>query len=681
MSKLIDKLEIQKTLDIFLPDQLIELRAVGKPTLSGYFKSAQLAAEQVAKYPTTTWYMVMNEINDSCYSREQRDVIIQNPQATTSDNDITYRNWILIDADPNRPSGTSASDEEKQFALETTRKIYMYLKNIGFTEPVVADSGNGYHLLYKIQLDNDEEHKTLIKNFLEALNMYFGDDKVGIDKSVHNASRITKLYGVWTSKGSDTPERSHRKSKLLKIPDDINPTSKVLMQKIADLIPQPEPPSYRNNYNGNAKHSDKFDIKSFIAKHGIAVKQETVWQGNYMYILEHCLFNHEHRDKDAAIIQFPNGALKYKCLHNSCFDKEWQDVRQMFEPDYAKKKYDSTRTNSNFNSSELKTENNGMKQYYQLHEISNIDRSQIVSIPTGIKVLDSKIIGFNKKEVTVISGGNGSGKTTIIGQFILNNINNGFKCTLFSGEMTKERIKTWLHLQAAGRQHTKRSQYGENVYFTPKYIGEKIDNWTKDKLFIHNNLVGLKFSNLLKTVEETVKNEKTDIVYIDNLMAIDISEVNGDKYDKQTNVILEIVRIAKEFDIHIVFVCHPRKSTGFLRKSDISGTADLTNAVDNVIMCHRVNRDFISTSADFFDKILIAEFLQKGYTNCIEMMKNRDLGYQDELIGLYFEPESKRMLNERFENINYGWQDNLQEEQWITININDSIDDVFKEAF
>ena len=31
---------------------------------------------------------------------------------------------------------------------------------------------------------------------------------------------------------------------------------------------------------------------------------------------------------------------------------------------------------------------------------------------------------------------------------------------------------------------------------------------------------------------------------------------------------------------------------GFLRKDDISGTADLTNAVDNVFIVHRVNNDF-----------------------------------------------------------------------------------------
>ena len=245
----IDILELQKTLDIFLHDQLIELRAVGKVTQSGYFKSSKLAAEQVTKYPNITWYFVMNEINDGCYSREQRDVIVQNPKSTTGDGDITYRNWLLIDSDPERVSGTSASDEEKRFAFDTIGKVYSYLKSIGFAEPVFADSGNGYHLLYKIQLDNNDEYKDLIKTFLSSLDMMFSDDRVKIDTAVFNASRITKLYGTYATKGANTPERPHRKSCLLNVPNEIKPTSKSLIQKVADLIPKPETPTYKNTYS------------------------------------------------------------------------------------------------------------------------------------------------------------------------------------------------------------------------------------------------------------------------------------------------------------------------------------------------------------------------------------------------------------------------------------------------
>ena len=45
-----------------------------------------------------------------------------------------------------------------------------------------------------------------------------------------------------------------------------------------------------------------------------------------------------------------------------------------------------------------------------------------------------------------------------------------------------------------------------------------------------------------------------------------------------------------------------------------------------------------------------------NFSNVIEIMKNRDLGHQDEMIGLYFEVESKRLLNNQYENKVFGWE-------------------------
>ena len=47
----------------------------------------------------------------------------------------------------------------------------------------------------------------------------------------------------------------------------------------------------------------------------------------------------------------------------------------------------------------------------------------------------------------------------------------------------------------------------------------------------------------------------------------------------------------------------------------------------------------------------------KNFTNFIEVCKNRDLGVEDHILGLYFEKESKRLLNEPYDNYNYDWQD------------------------
>ena len=99
---------------------------------------------------------------------------------------------------------------------------------------------------------------------------------------------------------------------------------------------------------------------------------------------------------------------------------------------------------------------------------------------------------------------------------------------------------------------------------------------------------------------------------------------------------------------------------GFLRKDDISGTADIANAADNVLIVHRVNNDFRSRTKEFFKWGDDAEMYR--YSNVIEVCKNRDLGVQDAFAGTYFEECSKRFLNAAGEVKHYGWEP--EKEEW-----------------
>lgn len=107
-------------------------------------------------------------------------------------------------------------------------------------------------------------------------------------------------------------------------------------------------------------------------------------------------------------------------------------------------------------------------------------------------------------------------------------------------------------------------------------------------------------------------------------------------------------------NVVIHFITHPRMTMMFLRKNDISGTADITNAADNVFLAHRCNTDFkkgIKEHLGIRDDNLLLR-----YDNVIEVCKNRDLGISDEFIGMYFEKETKRFLNTVTESKNYRWE-------------------------
>lgn len=649
---------IRATFDIFKPDGVIEVRAMSGYTFSGYFRDREKLISELARHDDKTWYFVMNEINEGCYSREQNERILSKKGLkTTGDNEITAIKWILIDADPERATGVSSTDAEKAKALETIKRVYKYLRQEGFSDPVVCDSGNGYHLLYSVDMMVEDAEYT--KKFLQAIDMLFSDADVKIDTAVFNPSRITKVYGTIARKGANTKERPHRASGFVYIPEEIRTNSIHLLKKVIKIIPEPPKPVYRND------RVETFDIDKFIADNGIHVSRETVSGGIRKIVLEECPFDHSHKSPDSAIFVMQNGAIAFKCFHNSCSDKRWRDVRQLFDPTCYERKQEQNRTYQLPPRPEKKPETaqDETPHFLRMQDIEIIDRSKIVSIKTGIDALDKKLIGMNKGELSIWSGGNGSGKSTFLSQLALETISRGFNVAMFSGELTSNRAKSWLQLQAAGRAHTKLSDNGVS-YYVPREKADAIDEWAADKLWIYNNQYGIKVNSVIDDFVRHIEQHQTDVVIIDNLMSLDLSEIRGEKYDRQTTLVLTLSEFAKKYNVHIHFVCHPRKPVGFLRKSDISGTADLTNAADNVFMMHRVNQDFLRLGGEFLGQSEIKKY--EDYTNVIEIMKNRDLGVSDEFVGVYYEPESKRMLNFRQENKRFGWDgEGVEYPEWV----------------
>ena len=88
--------------------------------------------------------------------------------------------------------------------------MYVYLREHGWPEPVAADSGNGAHLLYAVDLPNDAESLELVRGVLEGLSFKFSDGAVGVDTATSNAARIWKLYGTTARKGDSTYETAPR---------------------------------------------------------------------------------------------------------------------------------------------------------------------------------------------------------------------------------------------------------------------------------------------------------------------------------------------------------------------------------------------------------------------------------------------------------------------------------------
>lgn len=642
-------------------EELVEVRIVDnayKRTYSGYFTDVNTLLNEIRKYDNCNIYFTLNAINPACYDREQHDRIVTKPKSTTSDNDIVGRDWILIDIDTKKPSDTNSTDEEKEMAKEVVNNVFKFLRDEGFEKPVVCDSGNGFHLLYKIAMKNSNENTTICKEFLQVLDMLFSNPNVEIDCTTHNASRVCKLYGTFSRKGSNTKKRPQRESKILRIPDEIKITPNEYFAKVAAMLPKPEQPSKSNYYS-----NEKFDLEAFLNKHHIAVRNIVRTSSFTKYILDECPFNSSHRAPDSAIFEMSNGGLGFKCLHSSCSQYTWKDFRLKFEPDaYDHKEYQRHEHKMQYYSQQKKEpfvpkkeDSTKGKKWLAMTDVQYVDMSKLVAIPTGYKELDKKIIGLLMGDVTVLSGLSGSGKTSWIDCVVLNAVQRGYKVGIWSGELQDFRFQSWIDQISAGKNYVCKKEGYENYYYAPKNIANQINKWLEGKLFLYNNNYGSKWQQLFADIKTLVENEGTQLIVLDNLMALQIDSYDGDKYTQQTRFINDLKEYAKAKNIHVILVCHPRKEGGFLRKESISGTADLTNLADSVFIIHRIGKDFEQRAGEFFGKDKVLPYLK--YNSVIEVCKNRSMGVIDLLVGMYYEVESRRLKNEISENIVYGWQE------------------------
>lgn len=671
---------IRQWYDVFKNNnELVEIRILdpnSKKSYSGYFTDVETILREIRPYENCNIYFTLNVINDACYSREQHDRISTRPKSTTSDNEILARKWCLIDIDCEKPADTNSSDEEKELAKEVVNNVYKFLRDEGFEQPVICDSANGFHLLYKMAMKSTTENTETMKNFLKVLDMYFSTEKVKIDTSTFNPSRICKLYGVISRKGSNTKERPQRESKILRVPKDIKATQNEYFEKVASYLPKPEKRDRTNFYGTNA-----FDLDAFLQEHNIAVRNIVTTSEYTKYVLEHCPFNEAHTAPDSAVFKMRDGSFGFRCLHNSCQQYTFKDFRKFYDPDAYEHEYkEPHRTFSPYRREpkqeakpQEKREDKG-NVWQTLAEIEDEDRSKIVSIPSGILQYDKECCGFDKPSLNIWSGNNGSAKSTLLNQLALNAVNKGFKVAIYSGELRGKKIKRWLILQAAGKSRNMKSQYNDYDYYTPNSIKDIIVDWLGDKLYNYNTKYSHNIETVCAEVEKLVKEHSIDMLIMDNLSCLDIDELDGSINEQQKSAIKLLLRLTNELEIATHVVIHPKKSEGYLRKNDVSGAKTLTDLADCVFFVHRWNQDTQNAAKEFMSSITFNDLVNSGTTNIVEVIKHREFGEAEgHIYKLYYEPESRRLKNSIAENVLYGWEQEPVQASFFSGEVTDSM--------
>lgn len=321
---------ITNTLDTLMtPGDVVEVRILRTPkgTVSGYYNDYNKLATDVGKYiGKYDIYFTMNPAKDELLAR-CKNRLAEYAKQTTTDNDIKELRHILIDIDPVRASGISSTNAEKMAAKQIIKEIVKDFNAEGFPKPVLADSGNGYHLLLPIKLENNAENVAVIKEFLATLDFLYSNKQAQVDVTTYNPSRIIKLYGTTACKGDNTPDRPHRASKLLKVPEETRIVTTKQLKAINKKKPKVDTATSKKTKTTKSK---AIDVEAFIDKHGLDLAFQSPFdKGATKYILNTCPWNSDHTNRSAYIIQFENGAVSAGCHHNSCSGENWKTLRTL----------------------------------------------------------------------------------------------------------------------------------------------------------------------------------------------------------------------------------------------------------------------------------------------------------------------------------------------------------------
>ncbi len=221
---------------LFRPGDVFEVRAPAvrasltsnfTATVSGYFQFEALDAAVAAiaeldeSRRAPAIYSSLNPVDPRLLARSKNRLTFK-ARSTTSDADIIERRWILVDVDPVRPSGVSASDAEVELARDRFQLVRAWLSRLGWPDPLVSHSGNGFHGIYPANLTPDDD--SLVRSLLGTLSAMYSDDRVCVDRTTYNPARVVKVAGTLARKGdhfegTDTIEaRPHRRARLLEVP-------------------------------------------------------------------------------------------------------------------------------------------------------------------------------------------------------------------------------------------------------------------------------------------------------------------------------------------------------------------------------------------------------------------------------------------------------------------------------
>ena len=286
------------------------------------------------------------------------------------------------------------------------------------------------------------------------------------------------------------------------------------------------------------------------------------------------------------------------------------------------------------------------ERFKKLSEVQRKDLTQVPMMSSGLSGLDAVIGGFYFGQLIILTGERGKGKSTLGSQFIAEAINQNHVSMCYSCEMPDWLFQDWFDRQCAGQSHinNRRRNDGYVNYVVDAESVARIHAWYDEKCYLYDDtvLAGQEEQEALPdVVRKAIVQYGCKVILLDNLMMAMQDDMARDFYRQQSEFVRELAAIARQYEVIIFLVAHPRKSNGYTFKNDdVSGSGNITNLAHMVL-----NYTDPLEDDDPGDRIL-------------QVTKNRLTGRTNmKGIPLWFQESSKRISEvENDFSWRFGWE-------------------------
>ena len=283
-------------------------------------------------------------------------------------------------------------------------------------------------------------------------------------------------------------------------------------------------------------------------------------------------------------------------------------------------------------------------------DVTSVDLDAIDGIKTGFREIDQKLMKIFYSTFNILTGVNGSGKSSFISQLICQSVEQGKPVWYYSGELPNFQSRGWCDYIFAGQRNVVQRNVGDTEFWkvTPE-ARKAINDAYKEKIFIYKDGQSHKVPDLIESMVECIRKFGVKLLVIDNLTSVNLECNENNKYSKQEEFVTQLIDLAKKYNVAVILVVHPHKIETMRRltKMDVQGISAIIDLAHRIISLYRVTEE---------DKKGVPKKNGNGWFKppiksdvMVDILKDRMLGFEGSSVGLFYDRPSRRFFTNEFD--------------------------------